>query len=47
MRTLQKRPDLAELIKLDAVDIEILKEIMREEDINLPTTVTNIVRCKS
>ena len=44
MRTLQKRPDLAELIKLDAVDIEILKEIMREEEICLPATITKIIR---
>jgi hypothetical protein len=46
MRTLQKRPDLAELIKLDAVDIEILKEIMREKEINLPASITNIIRGK-
>ncbi len=44
IRTLRKRPDLAELINLDAVDIEILKEILREEEINLPATITNIIR---
>jgi len=44
MRTLQKRPDLAELIKLDPVDIEILKDIMREEEISLPVALTNIIR---
>jgi len=44
IRTLRKRPDLAKLANLDAVDIEILKEILREEEINLPATITNIIR---
>lgn len=44
IRTLQKRPDLAELIIPDAVDIEIIIEIIREEKINLPATITNIIR---
>ena len=44
IRTIQKRPDLLELIKLDAVDIEILKEITREKNINLPANITNIIR---
>jgi tRNA (guanine37-N1)-methyltransferase len=44
LRTLHKRPDLAELIVLDAVDIIILKEIMHEKEINLPATITNILR---
>lgn len=44
IRTLQKRPDLAELINPDAVDIEIIKEIMHEQEINLPATITTIIR---
>jgi len=44
IRTLQKRPDLAELIKPDAVDIEIIKEIMHEQEISLPATITTIIR---
>ena len=44
IRTLQKRPDLAELIIPDSVDIEIIIEIMREEKINLPAAITNIIR---
>lgn len=43
-RTFQKRPDLAELIKLDAVDIEILQEIMHEEEINIPATIIKNIR---
>ena len=46
IRTLQKRPDLAELINPDAVDIEIIKEIMHEQEINLPATITTIIRGK-
>jgi len=44
IRTLQKRPDLAELIIPEAIDIEIIIEIMREEKINLPAAITNIIR---
>ncbi len=45
MRTLQRRPDLAELIILDTNDIDILKEIMREEEeINLPVTIIDVIR---
>jgi len=44
IRTLQKRPDLAKLINPDAVDIEIIKEIMHEEEISLPAAITNIIR---
>jgi len=43
IRTLRKRPDLAELIALDPVDIIILKEIMHEENINLPANITEII----
>ena len=44
IRTLRKRPDLAELIVLDAVDIVLLREIMREEEISLPTNITKTIR---
>ncbi|MCD6577094.1 MAG: tRNA (guanosine(37)-N1)-methyltransferase TrmD [Anaerolineaceae bacterium] len=46
-RTLRKRPDLAKSILLDAVDIEILKEIMHEGEINLPISITNILGGKA
>ena len=43
IRTLRKRPDLAELIKLDPIDIIILREISREEEITLPATIAHII----
>lgn len=43
MRTLRKRPDLAELITLDSIDIIILEEIMREREIKLPAAIAHII----
>ena len=44
LRTLQKRPDLAQQKILDAVDMEILKEIQYEGNINLPTNIIKLLR---
>jgi tRNA (guanine37-N1)-methyltransferase len=44
IRTLQKRPDLARVIQLNAVDIGVLREIDQEGDLNLPDRIKNIIR---
>jgi tRNA (guanine37-N1)-methyltransferase len=44
LRTLLKRPDLVEVIQLNAVDVEILREIDQEGEMTLPEKIKNIIR---
>ncbi|MDO9545509.1 MAG: tRNA (guanosine(37)-N1)-methyltransferase TrmD [Pelolinea sp.] len=44
LRTLAKRPDLVEVIQLNAVDIEVLKEIDQEGEMILPEKIKIIIR---
>ena len=43
LRTLQKRPDLIGVIQLSSVDVEILREIDLEGELNLPEKIKNII----